>query len=253
MLDPRDLRATAATFGVAEAQVRRDHLIGHTLAALADLDIPDLVFLGGTALSWTHLSQGRLSEDVDLMAPERRSAASTVERQIPRRLRREFPGSSWDPGLLDVRSISPARLVTPDELVVRIQLLDAGRQGWHEMPTERRTLVHRYRDVPETVLRVPTLAAFAAMKTLAWIDRHAARDLYDLAGLATIGALTPEAADLFAHATGRPLAAHDFARLPADWDTALRHQTGNLPSARECLDAVRDGYAQSLGSPWQNA
>jgi nucleotidyltransferase AbiEii toxin of type IV toxin-antitoxin system len=253
MLDPRDLRATAATFGVAEAQVRRDHLIGHTLAALADLDLPDLVFLGGTALSWTHLSQGRLSEDIDLMTSERRSAASTIEGQIPRHLRREFPGSSWDPGLLDVRSVSPARLVTPDGLVVRIQLLDAERQGWHDLPTEQRTLVRRYRDVPETVLRVPTLAAFAAMKALAWVDRHAARDLYDLAGLATIGALTKDAAGLFDAATGRPLAAHDFARLPADWDTALRHQTGDLPSARECLDAVRDGFAESLGARWQPA
>jgi hypothetical protein len=61
-----------------------------------------------------------MSEDIDLMARERRSVASTVESQIPRRLRREFPGSSWDPGLLDVRSISPARLVTPDGLVLRI-------------------------------------------------------------------------------------------------------------------------------------
>jgi hypothetical protein len=253
MLDPRDLRATAATFGVAESQVRRDHLIGHTLAALADLDIPDLVFIGGTALSWTHLSHGRLSEDVDLMSRERREAASTVERQVPRRLRREFPGCAWDPGLLDVRSIAPARLVTPDGLIVRVQLLDAERQGWHEMRTEQRTLVRRYRDVPETVLRVPTPAAFAAMKTLAWVDRHAARDLYDLAGLAAIGALTKAAADLFDHATGRPLATHDFARLPSDWDAALRHQTGNLPSALRCLDAVRDGYADSLGSTWQNA
>jgi len=245
MLDPRDLRQTAAIFRVAEGQVRRDHLIGHTLAALARLDIAGLSFIGGTALSWTHLPDGRLSEDIDLIAKDRRDVAELLDREIPRRLRREYPGTSWTPGLLAVRGVTPGRLVAPDGPVVRVQLLDADRQGWHEMPTERRTLVRRYRDVPETKLTVPTLAAFAAMKTLAWVDRHAARDLYDLAGLAALGALGREAAELFGVAIGRPLATHDFSRIPFDWDESLGHQTGNLPSAQECLDVVRLGYTET--------
>ncbi len=105
--------------------------------------------------------------------------------------------------------------------------------------------MRRYRDVPETKLTVPTLAAFAAMKTLAWVDRHAARDLYDLAGLAALGALGREAAELFGVAIGRPLATHDFSRIPFDWDESLGHQTGNLPSAQECLDVVRLGYTET--------
>lgn len=248
MLDPRDLRQVAATFRVAEDQVRRDHLIGHGLAALAGMDIADLTFIGGTALSWTHLPDGRLSEDIDLMTGDRRAAADLIDREIPRRLRREYPGVSWSPGLGEVRGVAPARLVAPDGPIVRIQLLGADRQGWHEMPTERRSLVRRYRDVPETILSVPTLAAFAAMKTLAWVDRHAARDLYDLAGLATLGALDQAAAALFAVATGRPLGIHDFSRTPSDWDVSLRHQTGNLRSARECLDAVCRAFAQAIAS-----
>lgn len=35
MLDPQELSRTASAFGVAEEQVRRDHLISHILAALA--------------------------------------------------------------------------------------------------------------------------------------------------------------------------------------------------------------------------
>lgn len=252
MLDPRDLRLTAATFQVAEDQVRRDHLIGHTLFALAQLDV-ELTFIGGTALSWTHLPHGRLSEDIDLITTERQAVAAVVDREIPRRLRREYPGASWTPGSLEVRGAAPARLVTPDGPAVRVQLLDAERQGWHGMPTERRTLVRRYRDVPEMILPVPTLAAFGAMKSLAWVDRHAARDLFDLSGLATLGGLSAEAAKLFELAIGRPLAPHDFTRIPTDWDDSLRHQTGSLPSARECLDAVLRGYAKSLGSGWRGA
>jgi predicted nucleotidyltransferase component of viral defense system len=247
MLDPSDLRAAAATFRVAEDQVRRDHLIGHALAALATVEVPDLVFLGGTALSWTHLPDGRLSEDIDLMTKDRRTVAQLLEQQLPLRLRREFPGATWDPSPVDVRSIDPARLVTPEGLVVRVQLLDSNRQGWHEMPTETQTLARRYRDVHETVLRVPTSAGFAATKTLAWIDRHAARDLFDLAGLAGLGALDREAAALFEVSVGRPLAAHDFTRPPDDWRVALGHQTGRLPPASECLDLVRRHYALALG------
>jgi predicted nucleotidyltransferase component of viral defense system len=241
------MTATAATFGVAEEQVRRDHLIGHILAALAEIGGSDLIFLGGTALSWTHLPDGRLSEDIDLLTDDRSTAADALEQEIPRRLRREFPGTTWDPGLRGIRSTTPARLRTAEGLVVRIQLLDAERQGWRETPTEPRVLVRRYRDVAETAMRVPTLTGFAMMKTLAWVDRHAARDLFDLAGLAALDALDVEAADLFRRSTGRSLVVHDFDRPPTGWNASLRHQTGQLPSALACLHAVRRAYTNSLG------
>ena len=69
MLQPDELANTAAAFGVADEQVRRDHLISHVLAGLADLELP-VVFFGGTALGRTHLINpeggARLSEDIDL-------------------------------------------------------------------------------------------------------------------------------------------------------------------------------------------
>ena len=58
-LQPDDLAKVMATFGVAEAQVRRDHAISHILAALSRHRREDLIFFGGTALSRTYLLAGR--------------------------------------------------------------------------------------------------------------------------------------------------------------------------------------------------
>lgn len=60
--------AVAEQFGVAAEQVERDHLISHLLAFLSR-DFGDRIhFIGGTALARTHLPNGRLSEDIDLIA-----------------------------------------------------------------------------------------------------------------------------------------------------------------------------------------
>lgn len=87
------------------------------------------------------------------------------------------------------------------------------------------------------------------MNTLAWADRHAARDLYDLARLAELGALTPEAADLVREATGASVQKYEFASLPSglDWESQLAHQTSELPSPEWCLHVVNSAYAKALG------
>ncbi|MCR3747818.1 nucleotidyl transferase AbiEii/AbiGii toxin family protein [Lentzea californiensis] len=87
------------------------------------------------------------------------------------------------------------------------------------------------------------------MRTLAWANRHAARDLYDLARLAERGALTPEAADLFRDATGVSVQKYEFASLPSglDWQSQLAHQASELPSPQWCLQVVREAYAAALG------
>ena len=249
MLDAAELRQVGMAFGVTEMQVRRDHLISHVLHALAELDLP-MVFFGGTALARTHLADpeagGRLSEDIDLYTVgQRRECARILEERLPRLLRREFPGTAWDPSLTQVKDTEPARLFTRDGLPVRLQLLASG--GLHAWPTEVRAMEMRYHDVPAVHLRVPTVTAFAAMKTLAWEDRQAPRDLYDLAALARIGALTTDAAELFCQATGRRLAPHIFRTLPkADWQAQLAHQTRLLSSAQDCLDTVREAYGAVL-------
>lgn len=244
MLDREDLAAVSAAYGVAEEQVRRDHLIGHVLAAIASSHA-DVVFFGGTALARTHLTTpdlgGRLSEDIDLWSGSRRETAELLDSAIPRGLRREYPGSAVRPTLAEVRAVEPALLRTPDGLTLRLQLLDlnGGHSGWKLWPTESRVLEARYRDVPETTLTVPNLPAFVAMKLIAWIDRRTARDLFDLAALARIGAITSEAFDLAEAALGyRPKPSMIQQTPPGDWEAQLSNQIADPRTAESCLAEV---------------
>ena len=136
---------------------------------------------------------------------------------------------------------------------LRIQLLDSDAEhlDYAVWPVEPCDVILRYRDLPPTVrLLTPTLPAFAAMKTLAWMDRRTARDLFDLAGLARLGALTGTAANLVRRVSGLPVTPQTFRIAPvAGWDAQLAHQTAVLPTAEECLQQVTGAYADALGWP----
>ena len=245
MLDPSEAAAVAKTFGVADEQVRRDHLLSHLLAVLSQRLPEALVFFGGTALARTHLPDARLSEDLDLCAVDGRADIVTdVERALSGGVLREYGRLSWEPPLSHVKDTSPAVLRTADGLTVRVQLLDpTGQPPW---PTERRSLVQRYSDAPPASLAVPTLSAFAASKTAAWHDRHAPRDLYDLWGLAQLDALNAEAAELIARLgpTGGPPQPWMF-REPVpvdDWTTQLAAQTRIAVGPDEALGIVRAAW-----------
>lgn len=48
----------------------------------------------------------------------------------------------------------------------------------------------------------------------------------------------------------RGAAPHMFSSLPdMAWQTQLAHQTGHLPSGEECLDTVRNAFAEALAWP----
>lgn len=246
MLDPGQAAAVAEEFGVADEQVRRDHLLSHLLAALSRELSDAVVFFGGTALARTHLPDGRLSEDLDLYAvPTRAQVVGDVERVLADGARREYGRLAWNPPLTAVRDIDAATLRTADGLTVRVQLTDRSRHApW---PTERRALVQRYRDAPSATLTVFTLPAFAAAKTSAWVDRRAPRDLYDLWGLARLGALDVNAARLFAELgpTGQVPRPWMFADPPSerDWRAQLGGQTRLAISPAEAIAVVREAWA----------
>lgn len=250
MLDPGEAAAVAEEFGVSDEQVRRDHLLSHLLGALARRLPREVVFFGGTALARTHLPHGRLSEDLDLLAVPRRAAVvSDVEDALATGVLREYGRLSWDPPLSAVKDTVPAALRTQDGLVVQVQLLDpAGHPAW---PAERRSLHQRYSDAPPANLRVPTLAAFAASKAAAWHDRRAPRDLYDLWGLAALGALDADAAALFARLgpSGQPPRAWMFSEPPdaVAWTTQLGAQTRLAMGPAEALAVVRDAWTAAVG------
>lgn len=248
MLDPEQAAAVAEQFGVPIEQVRRDHLLSHLLGALAAAVADRVVFFGGTALARTHLPHGRLSEDIDLIAVgSRSSVVRDVEATLARGVRREYGRLSWGPALSQTRGSQPAVLRTADGLALRVQLLDP--TGYPPWPTEVRQLHQRYRDAPPAGLQVPTRAAFAASKAVAWYDRAAPRDLFDLWALAAIEALDEEAAALWVRLgpTGRPLDPEMFASAPdaASWRTQLSGQTRLSVTADEALTAVRRAWART--------
>jgi predicted nucleotidyltransferase component of viral defense system len=209
------------------------------------------VFYGGTALSRTHLPDFRLSEDVDLLVSPRVEWAERIERELPRALRRHVGPSVWDPAPTIVPERAAARLVAGG-LSIRVQLVpyDVEQRRW---PVERHPIETRYADAPPIELTVPTRATFAAMKTLTWADRHAPRDLADLAALARIGALDAAAANLVVDMAGwRPIPAL-FDTIPdrtrAAWDVDLAHQMAVPPDPDDALVTVRSAWAAAIDSP----
>ncbi len=245
MLSSADEHLVMNRFGVARAQVRRDHLISHVLAAIATRLPDQVLFFGGTALSRTLVPEGRLSEDIDLIAlTDRRSTAEALQRAVVSELRREYPGLVWQPTLTEVADVQPARIVTTDGLSVRVQLLN--RTGYPSWPTERRSLEQRYTDAPPADLIVPTAAVFAAWKTVAWADRRASRDLFDLWSLAQAGLIDHNAADLYRRfgPTNKPPSANLFTTAPdqASWIRELAAQTRLVVTAEEALGTVRKAW-----------
>lgn len=252
MLDRAEAVAWARRFGVAERQVHLDHLLSHLLGGIGALGAP-AVLIGGTALCRTHLVSSpwtRLSEDLDLMVvgdlPE---VAAMLERRLPREVRREYPDAGWVTGPTQARPPAPA-LLSAEGVIVRVQLLPTtgAWASWAQLPVEHRGVDLRYLDTSGSVaLRVPTLPGFAAMKIAAWEDRHAERDLFDLAAMAQLDAFGAEALAVFTRLAGRPPELSEYRRLPAStrtrWRAQLAHQTPVVPDPEECLTLV----ARALG------
>jgi Nucleotidyl transferase AbiEii toxin, Type IV TA system len=242
-----EARAVAERFGVALEQVRRDHLISHVLAAVSRSHRDDVLFFGGTALARTFLPNGRLSEDIDLIATDSRATvAAALEKTLASALRRSHGRIAWAPGLAAVRDTEPGVLLAADgRLVVRIQLLD--HRGYGPWPTSIQNLEQRYSDAAPAALNTPTAPAFAAWKTVAWHDRAAPRDLWDLWALAEHGHITATAAELFA-ALGPTLNSPPprmFAKAPTEnqWREQLAGQTRLTVTAGEALDVVAAAWA----------
>ncbi|WP_342213870.1 nucleotidyl transferase AbiEii/AbiGii toxin family protein [Nocardia wallacei] len=195
-MDTDERECVAGRFGVTPEQVERDHLISHLLAAISRRFGDRLHFIGGTALARTHLTSGRLSEDIDLVASDRRKVlAAELDNALPRSVARSYGRLEWAPSLSDVPDTGTAHLRSASGVSVKFQLLSArNRTVW---PSELRDLEQRYSDAPPAKLFVPTLPAFVAGKTTTWHDRRASRDLWDLWALNEIGAIDATAGALY--------------------------------------------------------
>lgn len=247
VVDVSERDAVATRFGVSAEQVDRDHLISHILGAISTRFADRLHFIGGTALSRTHLSNGRLSEDIDLVALGSRTAlAQELDSALPRAVARSHGRLDWAPRLAEVPDTSAAVLHSAAGLSVKIQLLSSrSRTVW---PAEIRNLEQRYSDAPPARLLVPTLPAFAAGKTATWHDRRASRDLWDLWALSTIGGIDSAAGGIYRRygPTNRLPGQHLFDRPPHadDWNSQLAGQTRLTVTAPTALKVVREAWVR---------
>lgn len=249
--DPAEAAAVAEQFGVAAAQVERDHLISHVLAALARSDVADrLMFFGGTALSRTLLPLLRLSEDIDLIAAGSRSeAAVAVTAAVRRSLARTHGRVTWAPELGRTAGAA-ASVLAVEGSALRIQVQLLSDEGYPRWPTKRRQIHQRFADAPAATLRTLTPPAFVASKLSAWHDRRAPRDLYDLWGLAEAGHIDARALALYARLgpTNRPPEPSMFDRVPSrhDWAVALAHQCRLSVSPETAGLAVRRAVRRAV-------
>lgn len=248
VLDERERLEVEGRFGVDSEQVIRDHVISHVLAAIAGLGTDDVIFFGGTALSRTHLSDLRLSEDVDLIAlADRRAVGDRIESAVARQLQRTLGAVQFTPHLRDTRHPEPSVMQVGD---VRVQLQLLASEGYPAWPTELVDIEQRYSDASPALLRVLTPAAFVAAKLSSWSDRLAPRDLYDLWAMAEMGLFDSDAVRLFGRFGPYTSAAKvPIAEIPsvAEWNAALGHQGIIRIGPQDAATVVRDAIRRALG------
>ena len=245
MITANEVSEWAGRLGVAEQQVRHDHLVSHLIAGLEGIE--DLVFFGGTALSRTYLEDRRLSEDIDLyLDPHQPPDQGEVLAQLQQATQREFPGLDTE----RLRRVSDVTTyaVSYEGLAVVIDVVGA-RPEHRAYEVAGKAVTLRYSDLPSAArLLVPTIASFGAMKLGAYEDRHAARDLFDLDALVAIAGVTPTSLTILKRARGFGPVKHQYEDRyrPTDieWRTQLDHQTGELGDPQEALDAVRSALIQ---------
>jgi predicted nucleotidyltransferase component of viral defense system len=252
VIPTREVVTWAEQFGVASEQIRRDHFISHVINSLGSV-VPDVRFFGGTALCRTLLEGSRLSEDIDLLDDDPRVTLDVLREHMVRALRREFPDATWDAPFAD--GDGQAAMLDPsgmDPIKIYVGRIGPDTRAWS---FEVADVQLRYSDLPPTAsVLCPTPSTFAAMKLAAWFDRHAPRDLFDLAGLARRGVLAdPEVSAVFRAATGIPPLVSEFERAPrttiAAWRTELEMQVRSLMEPQECLALVHDALQAAGASP----
>lgn len=243
MLDPSESQNVQNLFSATEPQVSRDHAISHVLAVLQRINT-ELVFFGGTALSRTFLTEGRLSEDIDLYSADRQALCRELDK-LPGLLKEEFPQATWN--VMPSQTVDPqsSLLVCDSSIQIKVQAVDTRTRGWSKVPTALTEIHQRYSDVPSTKLFAPTFDGFVAMKALVWCDRRSARDLFDLESLSHQGEVTESARELIDQLRGFRLSrGMMMGRVVGLWHEELAHQTKLEKTEDECLQRVLAWWEQ---------
>jgi len=178
------------------------------------------------------------------------AAAAVIQDGLTRTKRQVLTDLDWSQAASWQRTLTS--VATTNSRPVKVQFVEP-RIREDRIPTTRAAVALRYSDLPDSViLTVPTAEVFAAMKLMAWHQRQAPRDLYDLAALADIGAITDAAITLTQEVSGTRLDARALDhKLPGSitsrWSEELAHQMGTVSSAEECLERVVRALRSAVG------
>ncbi len=244
MLNPEQVRSRAAELGVPQLQIERDHVVSHLLNALEHES--GVVFFGGTALNRTFLPGRRISEDIDLYLIDEDGVQDDIVQRLLAATSREYPDLTARRSQQDDVA---TYILTGDSLAVKLQIV--GRRYENTMlPASTRPVDLFYDDLPKDVqLRVPTRSTFTAMKLVAFADRRVPRDLFDLHGLAEIGAVNEEAIELCIRLRSAGPKQHEYENAPpeAEWHAELGHQVRVAGDPEVSLAVVRNALGRLLG------
>jgi uncharacterized protein len=230
MIRDVEIRERARRLGVDIELIRKDHVLNHVLAAVAEL-AGDIVFRGGTALARVYWPDFRISEDLDFLVEGKLSQATELTEQAAR-LAAERTG-------VDLM----VEVTRPDSDMVRalvgwgeVQLaVDLNRAEQPALPTGRRELDLPYSDLSleARAIRVVALEEILANKWYMLDDRKEPRDLYDLwSGICVREVPLNSVAKAFRakYRADPTLWRIDRARkLEAVWEQRLAHQVSDLP------------------------
>lgn len=250
MINQEETEEYSLQFDVSFEQIHKDHAISHILIALGKIieenNMDNMMFFGGTALNRTVLKDFRLSEDVDLIISNFKTASAQIKTRLAEMLENEFPQNAWiNEEINDDKWTGTLQIKSG--ISIQIEIVEP-RQQWN-LYLDKKVIEEvqlRYSDVNvQLKLPVPSTDVFVAMKLNAWFDRHTPRDLADLYMLAQMNYFTKESFELARKVSGVKVTQGTYANelyknVINSWEVELSHQGGAVPSAQICFEVLQE-------------
>jgi len=239
MIRDVEIRDRARRLGVDIELIRKDHVLNHVLAAVAEIP-SDVVFRGGTALARVYWPDFRISEDLDFLVEGKLAQATELVEQAV--------GAAAERIGFDLL----VEFNRPDTDMVRALIgwgevrlaVDLNRAERPALAIDRRELHLPYSDLSTDVrgIRVVALEEILANKWYMLDDRREPRDLFDLwSGICLRAIPLDSVADAFRakyRAKPRLWRIERARKLEAAWEERLGHQVGDLLPFRDVFGEI---------------
>jgi predicted nucleotidyltransferase component of viral defense system len=210
--------------------VEKDYFCTVILEYLA-VQVPELVFKGGTCLAKIHANFFRLSEDLDFVIPVTNSSARSERRKLIAPVKEAFTG---------LPRISPCFRISQPLEGTNNSTQYVGSLSYRSLPTGQPELIKIEVALREPLLRPP----IPAEARTALLDPLTERDMVALVSVRCISKLEAFAEKFRAALSRREVAARDF----FDLDYAVR-KLGLQPGDAELVQLVRQKLAVAGNAP----